>query len=190
MKKYIILLILFINCFKFNIQAQNNPRLHFLIGANISNPHQLFEGAINVYGSRSLKPFGNVYGALIYKNKYQLSLGNELNEYSDLSNFNTDLFLNFRYYFLKDSAIFKPYIETGLVLKTYGESPYIVKNQQSYHFNLGFVYKLSPLVNFDFGISQQFRKMELYDVATWSDDEITLTIDRFMIRTGLIFKVL
>jgi hypothetical protein len=66
----------------------------------------------------------------------------------------------------------------------------VVKSQQSYHFNLGFTYKISNYVKFDFGISQQFRKMELYDAALWNDDEISLTIDRFMIRTGLIFRVL
>jgi hypothetical protein len=101
MKKYILLMLLLIICFKFNIKGQNNSRLHFLFGANVSNPHQLFEGATNVYGSRSLKPYGNIYGALIYKNKYQLSLGSELNEYTSGSKYNNDLFLNFRYFFLK-----------------------------------------------------------------------------------------
>jgi hypothetical protein len=170
--------------------AQKNNKLSFVIGANINNPTQIFEGSNSPTDIKSLKAWGNIYGALVYKNKYQLSIGNELNEFTSTSNFNNDLYLNIRYSFLKDSLKFHPYFETGLILNTYGESPYVVKSQQSYHFNLGFTYKISNYVKFDFGISQQFRKMELYDAALWNDDEISLTIDRFMIRTGLIFRVL
>ena len=190
MNKYILIFLsVFITKYNY-LFSQENKKILFLIGANISNPHQLFEGATTTLNTRGLKPYGNIFGALLFKNKYQLSIGNELNEYSDLSKYNNDLYLNIRYYFLKDGANFKPYFETGLVLKTFGESPYIVSSQQSYHFNIGFIYKISNHINFDFGLSQQFRQIELYDVASWSDDTISLTIDRFMVRTGLIFKVL
>jgi hypothetical protein len=187
--KTTILLIICILFYK-KTNAQKNSEFSFTIGANISNPHQLFEGeeAINHISDR--KAWGNIYGAILYKNKYQLSLGNELNEYTYSSNYNNDLFLNIRYYFLKDTAQFKPYLESGLVLKTFGQSPYIVTSQQSFHFNLGFIIKFSNNVSFDFGIGQQFRQMELYDTPTWSNDKISLTVDRFMVKTGLIFNVL
>ncbi len=190
MKFKTTLLLLVCILFYKKTNAQKNSNISFVIGANISNPHQLFEGeeAINHISDR--KAWGNIYGALLYKNRYQLSIGNELNEYTYSSNYNNDLFLNLRYYFLKDTIVIKPYLEAGLVLKTFGESPYIVSSQQSYHVNLGFIFKISTNVAFDFGIGQQFRQMELYDTATWSNDRITLTVDRFMVKTGLIFKVL
>lgn len=188
--KLVILIVLIIITNIKTAIAQNNKKLSFLIGANISNPHQLFEGANASTDVKSLKAWGNIYGALVYKNKFQLSLGNELNEFTSTSNFNNDLYLNLRYILLKESLKCKPYLETGLILNTYGESPYVVSSQKSFQFNLGFIYKINSTINLDFGISQQFRKMELYDSVLWNDDEITLTIDRFMIRTGLIFKVL
>lgn len=171
------------------IIAQKNKKLEFLIGANISNPHQLFEGeeAINHLGR---KAWGNIYGALLYKNKYQLSIGNELNEYTYSSYYNNDLFLNFRYYFLKDTSVIKPYLESGIVIKTFGQSPFIITSQQSYHFSVGLILKISNNVSFDFGISQQYRQIEAYDTPSWSDDKITLTSNRFMVKTGLIFKII
>lgn len=186
MKSIILVFFMVLNGF---IIAQQNKRFCFAIAANISNPHQLFEGQNNITTFNTIKPWGNIYGAIIYRNKYQLSLGNELNETST-GYYTNDLFLNARFYFLRDTIKIKPYFETGLVLNTFGFNEFTVINKYSYQFSIGFICNLSKGVLFDFGISQQFREVELTSKASWNKDIQNIVIERFMVKTGLIFKIL
>lgn len=173
-----------------DIHAQNNSKFNFVIGANICNPHQLFEGQNNITTFGSIKPWGNIYGGLVFKKKYQLIIGNELNDYSSGTNYFNDLFVNLRYVFLRDTSKIRPYFETGFIINTFGFSTFTVNNQQSYHLNAGVLFNLNKIIIFDFGISQQYREIEYNSNVSWSNDKKSLLVDRFMVRTGLIFKVL
>lgn len=184
------LLLVYICLTSFNIsKAQNNSSFNILIGANISNPNQLFEGNSSPSDfNNDLKSWGNLHISVMYKNRFQLGFGQELNEYSLVSKYPKDFYIFGRFYFLKDTAKVKPYIEANYILNTYGGSIYKIKDQLSFGYGVGIIYKLNKIVSLDIGLGMQYRDIELEkDISANSSTKIE--INRLMFKTGLLFKV-
>jgi hypothetical protein len=170
-------------------------KLNLLIGANINNPHQLIEGTKSQTDYSSFRDgnqnsYGNIFLGILYKNKWQLSLSQELNEKNIIGNSNIDYILNARYYFLNDSFYFNPYAEIGTIIATNAGGE--IKNQKSIQFSAGFIYKINPIISFDFGLSLLTREYNISGTQfarppfTFNND---VTYNRFMMKTGLIFKI-
>lgn len=183
-------LMVFILLFTLKINAQNNNKWSLLVGGNVCNPNQLIEGSETEGDFNMLKPYGNMFAALCYKNKFALGFGKELNEHTFLSAYPKDFYIFSRCTLLKDSLKLRPYIEIGYTLNTYGSDRYYYKSQNSYNYGIGLVYKLNSIISLDLHIGMQHRELKLENKADWNNDKTDLTIDRFMIKTGLIFKVL
>ncbi|MCX6185611.1 MAG: hypothetical protein NTU43_01265 [Bacteroidetes bacterium] len=77
--------------------AQQKSNFSFLLGANINNPHQLIENTNNPNDIKEAKAFGSIYLGIIYKNKIQFMLCNEIIESSVKFRNCNDVFLGSRW---------------------------------------------------------------------------------------------
>lgn len=173
-----------------NINAQNISKFNLLIGANISNPNQLIEGSESIDDYKMIKPFGNMFACLSYKNKYMIGVGKELNEYTFYSKYPKDFYVFIRVVFLKDTLKLRPYCELSYILNTYGNNGDYYKNQNSYSYGIGFIYKINRIIDLDLNAGMLHREIELESKSVWVGEKKSINADRFMIRTGLIFKIL
>lgn len=189
MKVYKILVLTTLLALILRANAQNNSMFNFIIGANLTNPNQLIEGSETIDDFKLTKPYGNMYAAISYKNKYILGFGKELNEYTLESKYPKDFYVFAKYILLKDSTKFKPYLEIGYVLNTYGSDRYNYKSQNSYMYGIGIIYNINKIINLDLNMGIQHRDMELEDKAYWSNNKTNISLDRFIFKTGLVFKI-
>jgi len=51
------------------------------------------------------------------------------------------------------------------------------------------MYKLNKIVSLDLSFGMQHRELELESKAAWIGEKKNITLDRFMFKTGLLFKV-
>jgi hypothetical protein len=176
-------------------QGQQKSNFSLLLGANINNPHQLIENSnnpndvIGVYNTQ--KPFGNLWIGISFKNKIQIGLENEIPvSNGKLRINNNDTYLSCRYYFLKNKI--QPYVNGAILINSYGDNTVTIKNLSGYQYGLGLIIKINKIVYFDLALNNTNKKIDYIDRLnpTLPENIINLSIDRFMIRTGLIFKVL
>lgn len=175
--------------------AQQKSNFSLLLGANINNPHQLLENSnnpndvIGLYNTQ--KPFGNMWVGITYKNKIQIGLENEIPvSNGKLRINNNDTYLTSRYYFLKKKI--QPYVNGAILINSYGDNTVTIKNLSGYQYGFGLIIKINKIVYFDLTLNNTTKKIDYIDRLnpTLPVNMINLSIDRFMIRTGLIFKVL
>jgi hypothetical protein len=174
-------------------QGQQKSNFSLLLGANINNPHQLIENSnnpndvIGVYNTQ--KPVGSIWIGIAYKNSFQISLNNELNN-TFFNDANSDISLLLRGYILKSNKKIKPYLETGILIKNYGNVSLIKESLFGYLIGTGLTIKLNRLVNLDLGFNYVYKEYKYNIIARPTDLPVEVNIDRFMIKTGLIFRVL
>ncbi len=183
---YILLPILYVNI---TLKAQQKSNFSFLIGANINNPHQLLENTNNTNDVNEQKAMGSVFVAIAYKNKIQLMLGNEIAESPINNNLNNDVYLSLRAYFLKEDQKLRPYAEVGYLINSYGDNSIKKESLLGFILATGMVYKLNKFVSFDLGISYNYKTYKYEVRARPSELPIEIIADRFMAKTGVIFKV-
>jgi hypothetical protein len=170
------------------VKAQEDKKFNLYIGANICNPHQLIEGSSNFTDINSLKAFGNITLGVSYKNKIQINVSNELNEFNGYNYLINDFNLNLRYFILKEKLI-TPYIELGTLLGSVGSSTSNVINQKSICYELGLIGKINNIVSYNFSVNYQLREINITVGSLSTGNKEEINIDRFMVRTGLIFKL-
>lgn len=190
MKIFNIVILTILLVLSLKTTAQNNSKFGLIVGANVCNPNQLIEGSETIDDFKQVKPYGNMFVAISYKNRYVIGFGKELNEYTFYSRYPKDFYGFVRLVLLKDTARFKPYIEFGYILNTYGNDRFNYKSQNSYMYGIGVIYKLNKIISLDLGLGMQHREMDLESRLSWDKDQTKITLDRFMFKTGLIFKVL
>jgi len=174
-----------------NAQQKSNFSLCF--GANINNPHQLLENSNNPNDVNTInnnqKAVGNMWVGLCYKNLFQIGINNELNGTS-FTNTNADLYITSRVYLLNENFKIKPYLETGILINSYGNISILREGLLGYLVGTGFTVKLNKTVKLDLGLGYTYKEFKYQILARPTDLPTEITIDRFMIRTGLIFKIL
>lgn len=183
--KYSILVLITLKCLL--LSAQDDKKINLVIGGNLNNPHKLMEEAnshTDIYGKNA---FGNMYLGLLFKKKIQINLSSELNEFNGLNYINNDYLLNVRYYILKPYILFKPYMEIGTIISSLGYGTSNINSQQSLNTEIGFIYKINPIVNLSFSCNYLFRQFEIVrDNSTYYE---TVELDRTMIKTGIQFNI-
>lgn len=184
LKIYCMLKIILVICILSNkVCGQENKKIKLVIGSNISNPHHLLENTKSHTDISNGSAFGSLYLGMIFKNRLQLNLITELNEFRGLNSINTDIIISVRYYYFNKLNSLKPYIELGTIVNSNGVVMNNVKNQKSLCSELGLIYKLNKIVNLSFSFNYQVRKMEL-DYSKYDFME-TLNTNRTMFKTGL-----
>lgn len=161
-------------------------KLSLVLGSNISNPHRFLEGIRSYYDIPTINAFGSIYLGAIYKQKLQVNLTTELNEFNGLNYIDTDLILSGRYYSSKKNKLLKPYIELGTVISSFGIINNDIKSIRAICSEIGFLYKLNKIVNFSFSFNYQLREMNI--ATKYVDFTDYVITDRIMVKTGIQFK--
>lgn len=174
-----------------NAQQKSNFSLCF--GANINNPHQLLENSNNPNDVNTInnnqKAYGNMWAGLSYRNTIQLSLSNELN-IASFNITNADLFVIGRIYLAKDKHKIKPYLEVGSLINNYGDVSILKESLFGYVIGIGVIYKINKKISLELS-TNYFNKDYKYNIlARPTDLPVEVSIDRIIVKTGLIFKVL
>lgn len=186
----LIITLLFISSINNSISAQHKSNFSFLVGANINNPHLLFENSNNPSDVYAEKAFGNLYLSVLYKNRAQLMIINEITESNTRYTYNNDVFLGTRFYLLKDTVKLKPYVEAGTILNSYGDKTIELKSVFGVFYGAGLTYKLNKYVYFELGLNYQIKEI-VYNDNIWPPaySPFQINSERYMIKTGLIFKM-
>ncbi len=191
---YIIFLInfsLIVNVLNNNLNAQQKSNFSFHIGTNINNPHQLIENTNSTYDVNEQKAMGSLFGAIGYKSKFLLILNNEISQTNVKFGSNNDLFLNGRIYLLKKLINLKPFIETGFLINTYGDNNLRIENLFGFIVSNGIIFKLNKYVYLDFSINYVYKEYKFENLNFPQKNlDIETKIDRFNLKTGLIFNLL
>jgi hypothetical protein len=149
------------------------------------------ENANNPNDVNEQKSLGSIFASLSYKNRIQLMIINEIPETSAKFRMNNnDLYLSSRIYFLKQSLKLKPYLEIGTIINSYGDNTRAIESLFGGFLGAGMVYKLNNYVLFDLGVNYGYKEVKYKDKLVPPDfPSVELIIDRFMFKTGLIFKI-
>ena len=173
--------------------AQQKSNFSLLLGANINNPHQLLENSNNPNDVNTInntqKAYGNMWAGLSYRNTIQLSLSNELN-ISSFNITNADLFINGRVYLAKEKHKIKPYVEGGSLINNYGDVSILNESLFGYIIGLGVIYKINKIISLELSTNYISKDYKYNILARPTDLPVEVDIDRIIVKTGLIFKVL
>jgi hypothetical protein len=173
--------------------AQQKSNFSLLLGANINNPHQLLENSNNPNDVNTInntqKAYGNMWAGLSYRNTIQLSLSNELN-ISSFNITNADLFITGRVYLAKEKHKIKPYVEGGSLINNYGDVSILKESLFGYVIGLGVIYKINKIISLELSTNYISKDYKYNILARPTDLPVEVDIDRIIVKTGLIFKVL
>jgi len=173
--------------------AQQKSNFSLLLGANINNPHQLLENSNNPNDVNTInntqKAYGNMWAGLSYRNTIQLSLSNELN-ISSFNITNADLFITSRVYLAKEKHKIKPYVEGGSLINNYGDVSILKESLFGYVIGLGVIYKINKIISLELSTNYINKDYKYNIIARPTDLPVEVSVDRIIVKTGLIFKVL
>jgi hypothetical protein len=90
----------------------------------------------------------------------------------------------------KEKHKIKPYLEGGSLINNYGDVSILKESLFGYILGTGIIYKINKIISLELSTNYINKEYKYNILARPTDLPVEVDIDRIIVKTGLIFKVL